>query len=109
MLSKEDNELLCRVGRGMPMGELLRQYWLPCLQEHLGTTDAMVIWMRRRLIDAAQALRDEGVVPANVDDPTLYRIRPASILLPEGESWITATEKARQSDAGAPIAWVPFV
>jgi len=26
MLSKEDNELLCRVGRGTPMGELLRQY-----------------------------------------------------------------------------------
>src|SRR5881628_3505215 len=31
MLSREDNELLCRVGRGTPMGELLRQYWLPCL------------------------------------------------------------------------------
>lgn len=24
------------------------------------------------------------------------------------DSWITATEKARQSDAGVPIAWVPF-
>src|SRR5919205_4564261 len=31
MLSKEDNELLCRVGPGTPMGELLRQYWLPFL------------------------------------------------------------------------------
>src|SRR2546427_5619533 len=31
MLSREDNELMCRVGRGTPMGELLRQYWLPCL------------------------------------------------------------------------------
>ena len=38
-------------------------------QEHLGTTDAMVIFMRRRLIDAARALREQGVVPANVDDP----------------------------------------
>jgi nitrite reductase/ring-hydroxylating ferredoxin subunit len=78
-------------------------------QEHLGTTDAMVIFVRRALIDAATALRDENVVPANVDDPTLCRVRPASVLLPEGESWITATEKARQSDAGVPIAWVPFV
>jgi hypothetical protein len=77
-------------------------------QEHLGTTDAMVIYVRQRLIDAARALRDESVVPANVDDPTLCRVRPASILLPEGDSWITATEKARQSDAGVPIAWVPF-
>src|SRR5262245_65311857 len=31
MLSREDNELLCRVGHGTPMGELLRQYWLPFL------------------------------------------------------------------------------
>ena len=78
-------------------------------QEHLGTTDAMVIYMRRRLLDAARALRERGEVPANVDDASLYRIRPASILLPEGESWITATEKSRQADAGVPIAWVPFV
>jgi hypothetical protein len=78
-------------------------------QEHLGTTDAMVIYVRRRLITAARALRDEGVPPANVDDPIMCRVRPASVLLPEGESWIGATEKARQSDAGVPIAWVPFV
>jgi phthalate 4,5-dioxygenase oxygenase subunit len=31
MLSKEDNELLCRVGPGTPMGELMRQYWIPAL------------------------------------------------------------------------------
>jgi hypothetical protein len=31
-------------------------------QEHLGTTDAMVIYVRRRLIQAAQALRDQGLV-----------------------------------------------
>jgi hypothetical protein len=48
-------------------------------------------------------------VPTNVDDPTLCRVRPASALLPEGASWIAATEKARQSDAGVPIAWIPFL
>src|SRR5215475_12233209 len=31
MLSKDDNELLCRVGPGTPMGALLRQYWIPAL------------------------------------------------------------------------------
>ena len=31
MLSHEDNELLCRVGPGTPMGEVLRRYWLPVL------------------------------------------------------------------------------
>src|SRR5450755_3847080 len=29
MLSKEDNELLCRVGPGTPMGDLMRSYWVP--------------------------------------------------------------------------------
>ena len=29
MLSKEENDLLTRVGPGTPMGELLRRYWHP--------------------------------------------------------------------------------
>src|SRR6266480_4630819 len=31
MLSKEDNELVTRVGPGTPMGNLMRQYWLPAM------------------------------------------------------------------------------
>jgi len=31
MLSREENELLTRVGPGTPMGELMRRYWLPAL------------------------------------------------------------------------------
>lgn len=31
MLSAEDNELITRVGRGTPMGDLLRRYWMPFL------------------------------------------------------------------------------
>src|SRR6266540_181052 len=31
MLSQEDNEILCRVGPGTPMGDLMRQYWIPAL------------------------------------------------------------------------------
>ena len=31
MLTKEDNQLLARVGPGTPMGNLFRQYWLPFL------------------------------------------------------------------------------
>ena len=31
MLSLEDNDLLCRVGAGTPMGELYRRYWLPAI------------------------------------------------------------------------------
>jgi phthalate 4,5-dioxygenase len=32
MLSREDNELLTGTGRGTPMGELLRRYWMPVVQ-----------------------------------------------------------------------------
>ena len=32
MLSREDNELMCRVGAGTAMGTALRRYWLPALQ-----------------------------------------------------------------------------
>jgi len=31
MLSREDNELLCRTGPGTPMGELFRRFWLPAM------------------------------------------------------------------------------
>ncbi|HEX5370377.1 MAG TPA: Rieske 2Fe-2S domain-containing protein [Dehalococcoidia bacterium] len=31
MLSNKDNDILCRVGPGTPMGDVMRQYWLPAL------------------------------------------------------------------------------
>jgi nitrite reductase/ring-hydroxylating ferredoxin subunit len=31
MLSVQDNELLCRTGPGTPMGNLIRQYWVPAM------------------------------------------------------------------------------
>jgi phenylpropionate dioxygenase-like ring-hydroxylating dioxygenase large terminal subunit len=32
MLSKDDNEILCRVGPGTPMGNLMREYWIPAVR-----------------------------------------------------------------------------
>ena len=32
MLSKEDNDTLCRVGPGTPMGEMMREYWIPAVR-----------------------------------------------------------------------------
>ena len=40
MLSKEDNEILTRVGPGTPMGNLLRRYWIPaCLTSEVDEPD----------------------------------------------------------------------
>jgi len=44
MLSKEDNELLCRVGPGTPMGDLMRQYWIPAFVSSELEVDG---WTRR--------------------------------------------------------------
>src|SRR5436190_9666886 len=32
MLSIQDNEVLCRVGKGTPMGDLMREYWIPAVR-----------------------------------------------------------------------------
>ncbi|HEX5141508.1 MAG TPA: Rieske 2Fe-2S domain-containing protein [Dehalococcoidia bacterium] len=32
MLSVQDNEYLCRIGPGTPMGNVMRQYWLPAIR-----------------------------------------------------------------------------
>ena len=74
-------------------------------QEHLGTSDAMIIAVRRQLIGAAEALRDKGEAPANVDDVQLDRVRCATVLLPEDVDWIKATKAQRDADSGAPIAY----
>jgi phthalate 4,5-dioxygenase oxygenase subunit len=63
--------------------------------EHLGTSDAMVIRTRRRMLNAAKALRDQGVAPPAVDEPHLYRVRSGGILLPRELDWQTATEHLR--------------
>ena len=40
MITKEENELLCRVENGAPMGKLMRQHWVPiCLSEEVAETD----------------------------------------------------------------------
>jgi hypothetical protein len=53
-------------------------------QEHLGTSDAMIIRARRRLLAAARDLRDQGTVPPGVENPSLYRMRSGGALLPRG-------------------------
>jgi phenylpropionate dioxygenase-like ring-hydroxylating dioxygenase large terminal subunit len=63
--------------------------------EHLGTSDAMIIRTRKRLIDAARALRDRGEVPPGVDNPNVYAVRSGGVVLPRGADWIEATRKLR--------------
>jgi hypothetical protein len=66
-------------------------------KEQLGTSDVMVIRVRRRLLEATRALRDRGVTPPGVDDPDVYRVRSGGFFLEEGGDWIEATRDLRKA------------
>lgn len=66
-------------------------------KEHLGTTDAMVIRVRRRLIAAVQAHMRHGITPPGVDDPAAYRVRSGGVFLPPEADWVEATRELRQA------------
>jgi phthalate 4,5-dioxygenase oxygenase subunit len=47
MLTREENELICRVGPGTPMGTLLRRFWMPALlSEELPEPDCRPVRVR---------------------------------------------------------------
>jgi phenylpropionate dioxygenase-like ring-hydroxylating dioxygenase large terminal subunit len=67
-------------------------------QEHLGTSDTMVILTRRRAINAAKALRERGEVPASVDNPELFMVRSGGVVLPRTADWLEATKDLRRAN-----------
>ena len=66
-------------------------------QERLGTSDTMIIRTRKRLIDAAKALRDAGQNPPGVDNPGVYAVRSGGVVLPRGADWVEATKELRKA------------
>jgi hypothetical protein len=68
--------------------------------EHLGTSDLAIIAVRRHLLEAARALRDEGTVPGQIEDPACYAVRSDALLLSAGQSWFEATVERRRARAG---------
>lgn len=73
-------------------------------REHLGTSDSTVIRVRRRLIQAARALRDQGTIPPCVDDAGLYRQRSCSIILHKTQDWVTTLADWHNGRADLPMA-----
>src|SRR5712692_5046586 len=69
MLSKEVNELLCRVGPGTPMGDLMRYYWIPgALSSELPEADGRPVRFRllgENLIAFRASSGRVGVLPNN--------------------------------------------
>ncbi len=59
----------------------------PRHQEHLGTSDTMIIMTRRKLLRAARALRESGELPPAAGDASAYRRRSCSTVLPPEVAW----------------------
>jgi phthalate 4,5-dioxygenase oxygenase subunit len=66
-------------------------------KEHLGTSDVMVIRVRRRLAEAARAFEERGVTPPGVDQPDVYGVRSGGALLPKDADWLEATAELRKA------------
>jgi hypothetical protein len=65
-------------------------------REHLGSSDTMVIRVRRRMLAAAEALAERGTVPPGVDNPEVYAVRAGGVFLSRDQDWLKATERLRQ-------------
>jgi len=72
--------------------------------EHLAPSDHMIARTRRRLLQAARALRDNGTAPPGIDNPEVfYGARGGFFFTAEGADWREAyTEQLR--DAVRPAA-----
>ena len=64
--------------------------------EHLGTTDQMIIRTRRRLLAAARALAEDGTPPPGVDNPASYHKRSGQVILPRTADWWEDTRHLRE-------------
>ncbi|HEY0584346.1 MAG TPA: Rieske 2Fe-2S domain-containing protein [Chloroflexota bacterium] len=74
--------------------------------EHLGTSDAGIIRARRRLMNAARALRENAAPAPAAADSQAYGVRSASVVLPRSESWITGSAPFREARPGVNFAAV---
>jgi phthalate 4,5-dioxygenase oxygenase subunit len=65
--------------------------------EHLAPSDQMITRTRRRLLLAARAFRDQGIVPPGVDAPEIYaRARSGECVL-RGDDWQAVYEERLKS------------
>ena len=56
-------------------------------KEHLGASDAAIVRMRRRLMNAAKELEKTSDPPSGVQSPTLYHKHGDQLLLEEKDLW----------------------
>jgi phenylpropionate dioxygenase-like ring-hydroxylating dioxygenase large terminal subunit len=65
-------------------------------QERLGTSDTMIIRVRRRLLEAVKAFRDHAIDPPSVDHPEAWLQRAGGTFIPKGANWLEYTRALRE-------------
>jgi hypothetical protein len=69
-------------------------------REHLGSTDAAIVRVRHRLLEAARALQERGTEPPCVDTPQVYLQRSGWVILPQTvDYWDGARERREEFQA----------
>jgi phenylpropionate dioxygenase-like ring-hydroxylating dioxygenase large terminal subunit len=72
--------------------------------EHLVPSDQMVARTRRRVLRAAQALRDNGTLPPGVTNPdVMWRARSGSFFTPGDANWQEAYEEKLKAATRVPV------
>ncbi len=69
-------------------------------REHLGASDSAIVFMRRRLLLAARALRRNRKIPPGVEDATLYHKHGDQMLLADADSWVRHYQAKMRSEYG---------
>jgi 5,5'-dehydrodivanillate O-demethylase oxygenase subunit len=84
MLTTEENDLLCRVGPGTPMGELMRRYWQP-IAATSELTDERPVKPVRILGEDLALFRDLSDRLGLISLYCPHRLRPLTYGIPEEE------------------------
>ena len=74
--------------------------------EHLGRSDSMIIQVRRRIITSLKAFESDQAAPPGVEDPSIYAVRSASLLLDRNVNWLEGAEKYLKAFSEMPVAFV---
>jgi hypothetical protein len=63
-------------------------------KEHLCAGDVSTIKARLMLLDAAKALRENGVMPPGAHEASIYRVRGASRIVADSANWFEHVKDA---------------
>jgi hypothetical protein len=97
---QRNQQIYCGIPGGIIQDQAITESMGPLYDrsdEHLATSDVMIIRVRRALLAAARAFAESGRVPPGVEHPDLYRVRAGGVILPKTVNWVEATAELRKA------------